>query len=354
MKYRFLGRTGLRVSRICLGTMTFGNEQWGCDQETATQITESFLNAGGNFIDTADLYSAGVSEEMLGNAISGTHRDDLVIATKCWFPSGDGVNKRGLSRKHVIEACEASLKRLRTDFVDLYQIHGPDPYTPVEETMRALDDLVRSGKVRYIGCSNLYAWQIAKAQYTARMMGLEQFVSGQYLYNLIRRDVEREILPACEDLGMGMICWSPLAAGLLTGKYRGSDKPAEDSRFGHQANVVMDRYWFDAALKLVDAVVRIAEELGQTPARVALAWLLGDSRVTAAIVGARTTDQLADSIVAGDWDLPAEARAELTGLLPLSHGYPKDWMDNSFKGTFGKAEAAPRHEVRLPPLHDTW
>ena len=348
MKYRYLGESGLLVSRICLGTMTFGNREWGCDQDAATKITRRFVEAGGNFIDTADLYSAGVSEEMLKNAIDGMSRDDLVIATKCWFPTGTGINARGLSRKHIIEACEASLKRLNLDYIDLYQIHGPDPTTPIEETMRALDDLVRAGKVRYVGCSNLYGWQIVKANAVADSMGLTRFISAQHLYNLVRRDIEREILPACDDQGMGMICWSPLASGLLTGKYRGQETPAGGTRFGVQAKLYLPRYWWDESLALVERVVETAEKHGKTPAQVALAWLLADDRVTAPIVGARSVKQIEDNLVAGDWELPAEDVEKLTEAMPIKHGYPKEWMDSTFPGTFGKAEAKPRHEVRLP------
>ena len=348
MKYRYLGNSGLLVSRICFGNMTFGNRDWGCDQETATAITRRFVDKGGNFIDTADLYNSGVSEEMLGKAIGGLSRDELVIASKCWFPTGGGPNARGLSRKHITEACEASLRRMKIDYIDLYQIHGPDPHTPVAETMRSLDDLVRSGKVRYIGCSNLYAWQIVKANAKSTELGLESFISGQYLYNLVRRDIEREILPACDDQGMGMLCWSPLASGLMTGKYKSREKPAEDTRYGKQAQLYLPRFWNEDSLNLVDLVVRIAEELERTAAQVALAWLLGDDRVTAPIVGARTVAQLEENIVAGDWDLPPEIRQQLTDALPLDYGYPKEWMDISVTGTFGKEEMRPRRSERLP------
>lgn len=347
MKYRFLGKSGLRVSRICLGTMTFGNSDWGCDQDEATNIVKSYIDHGGNFIDTADLYSAGVSEQMLGNAIADQSRHDLVIATKCWFPTGEGANARGLSRKHIIEACDASLVRLGTDFVDLYQIHGPDPYTPIQETMRAFDDLVRAGKVRYIGCSNLYGWQIAKAQMIAESMHMETFVSAQHMFNLVRRDVEREILPACDDLGLGMICWGPLASGLLTGKYRGLESPDADSRLGKH-KVFFESFWSEASTKLVDLLISEAERLEKSPTQVSLAWLLGDSRVSATIVGARTQEQIEDSLGAGDWDIPKEARDTLTDALPTFHGYPKEWMDSTFPRTFSIDAAPPRHEVGLP------
>ena len=225
MKYRYLGRSGLLVSRICLGTMTFGNKDWGCDLDTARAIVKSFVAGGGNFIDTADMYSGGESEKMLADILKDCRRDDIVLATKAWFPTGEPVTARGLSRKHIVEACEASLKRLGTDFIDLYQFHGPDPFTPMEESLRAADDLIRAGKVRYLGCSNFYGWQIARSNGIAERRGFEKLVSAQHLYNLVRRDIEREVLPAAEAEGLGMICWSPLAAGMLSGKYRGQDKP---------------------------------------------------------------------------------------------------------------------------------
>jgi aryl-alcohol dehydrogenase-like predicted oxidoreductase len=276
MKYRYLGRSGLLVSRLCLGTMTFGNSQWGCDQETSSAIVKRFVEGGGNFIDTANGYSGGASETMLGVALKDFSRDQLVIATKCWFPADPAVTSRGLNRKHIVEACEKSLKRLDTDYIDLYQFHGPDPYTPIEESLRAADDLIRAGKIRYLGCSNFYGWQIAKTNGVAALKGYEPLVSAQHLYNLVRRDIEREILPACDDQGLGMICWSPLAAGMLTGKYRGEDKPDEKSRIGQQAAITLPRYWFEDSLKMIDKVVEVAGRLGRTPSQVALSWLLGD------------------------------------------------------------------------------
>jgi 1-deoxyxylulose-5-phosphate synthase len=348
MKYRYLGHSGLLVSRVCLGTMTFGNTEWGCDQDAASGIVRAFYEAGGTFIDTADMYSGGQSEAMLAKAIVDLPRDELVLATKCWFPSGADANARGLSRKHIIDACEASLKRLGVEHIDLYQIHGPDPYTPVEETMMALADLVRSGKVGYVGCSNLYGWQIVKANLISEQMGGPRLISAQHMYSLVRRDVEREILPACEDQGLGMICWSPLASGLLTGKYRGQSKPEAGSRFGTNAEIYLPRYWHEQSLAVVDEVVAFAGDLGKTAAQISLAWLLGDHRVTAPIVGARTIEQINDNVVAGDFDLPVEIRDRLTAAMPLPHGYPKDWMDAQMPGTFKFAEFPPNHTSRLP------
>jgi aryl-alcohol dehydrogenase-like predicted oxidoreductase len=348
MKYRYLGRSGLLVSRLCLGTMTFGNAQWGCDQPTSSAIVNTFVEGGGNFIDTADGYSGGESEKMLGVALKSHKRDDLVIATKCWFGTGPAVTTRGLSRKHIVESCELSLQRLGLDYIDLYQFHGPDPYTPIEESLRAADDLIRAGKIRYLGCSNFYAWQIAKANGVAALKQYEPLVSAQHLYNLVRRDIEREILPACDDSGLAMICWSPLAAGMLSGKYRDQAKPDEKSRIGIQAAIALPRYWFEDSLKLIDLVVDVAKRLDKTPSQVALSWLFGDKRVTAAIIGARRVDQVAENLAAGDFDLPSELRQELTDAMPLKLGYPYEWMETNLPGTFSRAEFEPTHTQRLP------
>lgn len=348
MKYRHLGRSGLLVSRLCLGTMTFGNAEWGCDQEAASAIVGSFIEGGGNFIDTADMYSGGESERMLGVALKAHDRQSLVIASKCWFPTGPAVTSRGLSRKHIVESCERSLRRLDLDYLDLYQFHGPDPYTPIEESLRAADDLIRAGKIRYLGCSNFYGWQIAKANGVAALKDYEPLVSAQHLYNLLRRDIEREILPACDDQGLGMICWSPLAAGMLSGKYRNQEQPDAGSRLGIQAAITLPRYWFEDAIKLIDLLAEIAQGLGRTPSQVALSWLLGDRRVTAAIIGARSAAQVAENLLAGDFDLPAEVRQQLTDAMPLKLGYPYEWMATNMPGTFARAETEPVHAMRLP------
>jgi len=338
MKYRSLGSTGLLVSRVCLGTMTFGNAEWGCDKAMAKQITRAFLDAGGDFIDTADIYSGGVSEQMLRECLEGVPRDDLVIGTKCFFRMGKSSNARGLSRKHVMAACEASLSRLGTDYIDLYQVHGPDPLTPVEETLRALDDLVRQGKVRYTGCSNLYAWQLVKANATAEKINAARFASGQYLYNLIARDIEREILPACASEGMGVICWSPLGSGMLTGKYRKADAPQKGSRIQLAAVHELPRYWHERGFGIVEELNRVSAEIGVPQARIALAWLLHDTRVSAVIVGSRTADQLAESLRAGDWDLPEPAWDRLNAASRIDLGYPKQWMDLAVPATFSGHE----------------
>jgi 1-deoxyxylulose-5-phosphate synthase len=341
MKYRYLGKSGLLVSRICLGTMTFGTEGWGCDRSTSIDITRRFIEAGGNFIDTADMYSLGVSEEIVGEAIRDFRRDDLVVATKCWFRMNNSPNAKGLSRKHMQEALDASLRRLGCDYIDLYQVHGPDPFTPMEETMRALDEFVRSGKVRYIGCSNYFGWQIARANGLADRYGWSRFISGQHMYSLLRRDVEREILPACAAEGLGMLCWSPLAGGMLTGKYRGQKRPAEDSRIGLRSEIDVPRYWNEDSFQVVDEVLEVARSTGRTAAQVALGWLLGDRQVTAVIVGARKVSQLDDSLGAGDWDLPAELRTRLASVVPMVHGYPREWIELTWENIAGMEEFKP-------------
>jgi len=335
MKYRNLGNSGLLVSRICLGTMTFGTPEWGCDKATSIEITNRFIESGGNFIDTADMYARGVSEEFLGAAIAQHDRDALVIATKCWFRMGTEPNAKGLSRKHIMAAAHDSLRRLGTDFIDLYQIHGPDPYTPIEETMRALEDLVSSGKVRYIGCSNLYGWQLVKANAIAQQNGWSKFISGQHLYNLLRRDIEREVLPACADQGMGMLCWSPLAGGLLTGKYDTTKDPDKDSRLGLRARVDIPRYWNETSFKIIDEVKAVANDVGKSPAQVALAWLLYDSRVASVILGSRKVEQIADGMECGEWDLPKEQYDRLREVVPFSPGYPQEWIELTAGNTTG-------------------
>lgn len=348
MKYRHLGRSGLLVSRICLGTMTFGNREWGCDEAASAAIVDRFVEAGGNFIDTADAYSAGESERILGAALKRHNRDELVIATKCWFPQSSAPTARGLSRKHIVESCENSLRRLGIETIDLYQFHGPDPHTPIEESLRAMDDLVSAGKVRYVGCSNFYGWQIARANGAAARLGYAPLVSAQHLYNLVRRDIEREVLPACDAEGLGMICWSPLAAGMLSGKYRGLDRPDEKTRIGIQAAITLPRYWFDDALRMIEVLVETAAGLGRTPSQVALSWLFGDPRVTAAIIGARSIEQVSENLEAGEYDLPPEARQKLTDAMPLKLGYPYEWMQTNLRPAFANADLAPRHLERMP------
>lgn len=321
MEYRRLGRTGLMVSELCLGSMTFGRE---IDEAASKDITARFLEAGGNFVDTADVYESGVSEEIVGRAIEGV-RDDLVLATKVRFPMGDGPNDVGLSRKHIMSGCEASLRRLGMDYIDLYQVHMWDAATPLDETLSALDDLVRAGKVRYIGVSNFTAWQIVKAVGVSEARNLARFVSLQPQYSLVERSIEYEVLPACLEEGLGVIPWGPLGGGFLSGKYRRGERPPEDSRIAgvpdefeeawHRRDA--DRNW-----RTLDAIGEISEETGKSYAQIALNWLLRQEGVVAPIIGARRTDQLEDNLGASGWKLSEEQTARLSEASAPEDMYP--------------------------------
>ncbi len=306
MKYRYLGASGLLVSRVSLGTMTFGALPWGCDEAEAHRILQAYLQAGGNFIDAADVYAGGASEEILGRFLPGVPREQIVLASKVYFPFGSGPNTAGLSRKRVLASCEASLKRLRTDYLDCYYIHGPDPVTPYEETLRALDDLVRQGKVRYLGCSNLFAWQMVKAAGTAARLGLTGFVAGQFLYNLIHREPERELLPAAADQGIGLVAYAPLGAGLLTGKYAGMAEPPKASRFELRKTIDGGRFWHPRGLQIAQSLEAVSRECGIPMAKLALAWPLRRKAVAAVVVGVKSVEQLKANLEVGDWDLPED------------------------------------------------
>ena len=321
MEYRRLGKTGLMVSELCLGCMTFGRE---LDEEGSKEIVERFLGAGGNFIDTADVYAEGVSEEITGRAIKGV-REEVVLATKVRFPMGDGPNDVGLSRKHVVAGCEASLRRLGTDYLDLYQVHMWDTATPLEETLSALTDLVRDGKVRYIGVSNFKGWQLMKALCVSELKGSERFVSLQPQYSLVERNIEREVLPVCREEGLGVIPWSPLGGGFLSGKYRRGDKPPEDSRIA-EATDDMEEAWARRATernwRTLDVIDEISEETGKSYAQISLNWLLRQGDVTAPIIGARRLDQLVDNLQATGWELSAEQIGRLSEASAIEDVYP--------------------------------
>ncbi|MBD3418528.1 MAG: aldo/keto reductase [Chitinivibrionales bacterium] len=334
MKYRYLGNSGLAVARVCLGTMTFGQQGWGCDKKTSHAILDAYLEQGGNFIDTADMYSGKQSEQIIGEWLQSQNREELVIATKGYFQTGASLNTRGLSRKHLISACEASLSRLDTDYIDLYQIHGPEPQTPQEETLRALDDLVRTGKVRYIGCSNLYAWQIMKAHGISVSQQLEKFVSAQHMYNLIKRAVEIEILPACKEAGMSLICWSPLAGGFLAGKYDQAPQPPEGTRLSMRKQFDVVRYWNERGFAIVRKVVDIAKDHNVSPATVSLAWLLKDARVASVITGARRVEQIVDNCTVGDWQIGDAQWREIDEVAHIDYGYPHEWAGKFYDGWY--------------------
>ena len=326
MEHRQLGRSGLRVSALTLGTMTFGGrgqfrDVGDTDVEGARRQIDMSLDAGVNLIDTADVYSGGAAEEILGRTLNG-RRDQVLLATKARFPVGDGPNDAGLSRHHLIEACEASLRRLQTDHVDLFQVHEWDGQTPLEETLAALEHLVASGKVRYVGCSNFAGWQVMKALSVARATGLPAFVSQQVYLSLQERSAEYEVVPSALDQGLGLLIWSPLAGGLLSGKHRRGQPPPPGSRHAGEWDEppVYDE---DKLYDTIDVLVEIAEGHGVSPARVALGWLLQRPGITTVIVGARTDEQLADNLAAAELELSAEdvSRLERVSRPPLIYPY---------------------------------
>jgi len=325
MKTRKLGRTGLKVSNLCLGAMTFGNPDWGCDEPTSVKMVDRFLEVGGNFIDTADIYSNGVSEEITGRALRGK-RQRVVLATKVAGPMGAGVNDLGCSRRHILDAIDASLERLETDYVDLYQVHAYDPTTPLDETLRALDDCVRSGRVRYVGCSNYSAWQIMKANALARELGTARFDCLQPQYSLVCRSIEREHLPLCREEGIGVIPWSPLGGGLLTGKVRRGEALPDGSRAAVDA-MNRDRYRDERNLAIAETVREVAESLGKTPSQLALAWVAQQPGVTSPIFGARTMEQLEDDLGAADLTLDDEVLELLDAVSKLEVDYPYDFHE---------------------------
>lgn len=318
MDYRNLGRSGLKVSAIGLGTHYFG---WLHDEAASRAVIERAFDRGITFIDTADVYDLGRSEEFVGRAIRG-RRADLVIATKFGWPMGGGPsgapvdprpNARGGSRHYVLSAVEASLRRLGTDYIDLYQIHFPDPSTPIEETLRALDDLVRAGKVRYIGCSNFSAWQVSEAMWTSCHHGLHAFVTSQPQYNLLQREIEQEHLPCCASHGLGIVPWGPLAGGFLTGKYRREQQYPPDSLLATRP-MAYERIPSEANWAKLEALEAFAQARGRTVAELAIAWLLAQPRVSSVIAGASRPLQVDENVAAVDWVLDAAALAEIDAI----------------------------------------
>jgi 1-deoxyxylulose-5-phosphate synthase len=316
MDHTRLGRTGLRVSRLCLGTMTFGNQ---CDERTSVAILDAALAGGVTFIDTADVYPLGGSletvgrtEEIVGKWLRG-RRHEVVLATKCFGPMSGRPWDRGNSRKHVLDAIDASLRRLGTDHVDLYQLHQPDPETPLDETLGALDAVVRSGRARYVGCSNFLAWQVARALGRSEALGLARFDSVQPRYNLLFREFERELFPLCLQEGIGVIPYNPIAGGLLSGKHRREVGPPEGSRFrlGSAAQMYQDRYWQDRMFDTVEALKPLAKEAGLELVTMALAWVLENPAITAPIIGASRPEQLAPALAAMTTRLDADLKARL-------------------------------------------
>ncbi|MGI4751677.1 MAG: aldo/keto reductase [Janthinobacterium lividum] len=329
MKYNLLGNTGLKVSELCLGTMTFGGKGMfkaigSLGQEPVDALMKRAVEAGINFIDTANVYSEGMSEELTGQSIKnlGLNRDDLVLATKVRSKMGDGPNDSGLTRKHIIQQAEDSLKRLQTDYIDLYQIHSYDPLTPLEETLEALDTLVKSGKVRYIGASNLASWQLMKALDYSHYNHVAKFVSLQAYYTIAGRDLERELIPLLYDQKVGLMVWSPLAGGLLSGKYNRDEQHKEG---GRRANFDFPPVNRDRAFDILDLLQPMAEAKGATVAQLALAWLLHQSAVTTVIIGANKMEQLDDNLKSIDVQFNAEELQQLDAASKMPSEYPA-WM----------------------------
>jgi len=315
MQYVRLGQSDLKVSLICLGTMTYGSSQWRpwvLDEEPSRPLIKQALEAGINFFDTADMYSLGASEEVLGRALKdfGPGRENLVIATKVFYPMGDGPDERGLSRKHIMAAIDASLRRLGIDHVDLYQIHRFDAETPIEETLQALHDVVRAGKARYLGASSMPAWQFAKLLYTADANGWTRFVTMQNHYNLLYREEEREMIPFCLDQGIGILPWSPLARGLLAGKRRVKTVRAATDTYGHR---LYGEQTSPADERVIERLEELATAAGVPPARMALAWLLHKPGVAAPIVGASKASHIEDAVAALAVPLDFDTIARLEG-----------------------------------------
>ena len=316
MDYVQLGRVGLRVSPLCLGTMNFGWDEPGTSEDAAHRIMDRALEHGINFFDTANVYMQGAAEEIVGRALEGFARDSYFLATKVYFPMGEGPNDRGLSRKHITEQCHASLKRLGVDYLDLYQCHRYDEDTPLEETLRALDDLVRQGKVLYVGVSEWTAEQISDAVRLAREMNLDRIVSNQPRYNMIQRQIEAEVIPLCEREGVGQVVFSPLAQGVLTGKYRPGEAPEQGTRAADpESNRFMRELMNEEVLSAVDRLRPLASEAGLSMSQLALAWVLRQDNVSSAIIGASRPEQVEDNAGAAGVKLSPDVASEIDDVL---------------------------------------
>jgi aryl-alcohol dehydrogenase-like predicted oxidoreductase len=317
MEYRLLGKSGLAVSELCLGTMTFGNTT---NEHDSIEMMHRFLGRGGNFLDTANVYVSGTSEEIVGKAIKD-RRSEVVLATKVRFPTAQHPNGVGVSRKHILDCVEASLKRLQTDYIDLYQVHVWDHATPIEETLRTLDDLVSSGKVRYIGCSNFLAWQLMKSLSVSEANRYVRFISIQPQYSLINREMDREIMSLCKEENVGVIPWAPLGGGFLTGRYT-REVPASGRLTAKTGESSWDFRATEKNFAILDAIKRAADELDKTPAQVALNWLINREGITSPIFGASTLEQFEDNMGAEGWKLPEEIWNRLDEVSALPSEYP--------------------------------
>jgi aryl-alcohol dehydrogenase-like predicted oxidoreductase len=318
MEYRRLGQSGLKVSELCLGTMTFGH---GTDEATAKQMVDLALESGINFFDTANTYGAGRSEIMLGSALKGRRRD-AVVATKFFNPTGPGPNDSGMSRVHIMQSVEDSLQRLQMDWIDIYYMHHVDTQTPLDETLRALDDLVSQGKVRYIACSNYEAWRVMEALWISDSRGWSRFICYQPQYSLIVRDIELELIPMFQYKGLGVVVWGPLAGGFLSGKYLPGQRVLAGTR-SEEKWVFPERFLDDGADEILETLLDAADDLEHSPSQVAIRWVLEQPAVTSVIVGARTVEQLRDNLGAAAWRLPDEARERLTQASQMPERYPQ-------------------------------
>ncbi|MCL5998920.1 MAG: aldo/keto reductase [Chloroflexi bacterium] len=335
MEYRSLGRTGVKVSVLCLGCMMFGGRT---EPEDSYAIIDRAIDAGINFLDTANVYSRGRSEEVTGEALKRNgKRQRIVLATKVHGTmADDDPNMQGNSRRHIVEQCEASLRRLQTDYIDLYQIHRPQSDIPVDETLRALDDLIRAGKVRYIGTSTYGAWQLVESFWVSKEQGLHRFVCEQPPYNLLDRRIERELLPMARTYGMGIIPWSPLAGGLLTGKYSRNAPPPPNTRFAdRQNNPFLNRRWTEQAFDVIEGIQPLAQARGCTLSQFTLAWCVQQPGVTSPIIGPRTMEQLEDNLKALDVQIGDEDRAAIDKVIPPGHMaapyYEADFGPNQYR-----------------------
>ena len=323
MEYRKMGRSGLKVSEVCLGTMTFGH---GTDEAEAKRMVDLSFDAGVNFFDTANSYAEGQSEILLGNALKGRRRD-AVVATKFFNPMGSGPNDSGMSRVHIMQAIEDSLERLQMDYVDLYYIHHVDSQTPLEEMLRALDDLVHQGKVRYIACSNYQAWRLSEALWLSDTANLSRFECYQPQYSLVVRDIEQELVPLCQFKGLGVVVWSPLSGGFLSGKYKPGERMVQGTR-SEEAWAYPQRSFAANADETLTTLLEVADDLGRSPAQVALRWVLEQPAITSVIVGARTTDQLQDNLGCADFRLEGEVLSRLNEVSHLPDRYPEAMEKN--------------------------
>jgi len=318
MEYRRLGSTGLKVSEICLGTMTFGK---GANKDEAKKMVDVALDAGVNFFDTADSYGGSESESFLGRALKGRSRD-AVVATKFFNPMGKGPNDSGMSRVHIMNSIEDSLSRLQMDHVDIYYIHHVDEQTPLDELLRAMDDLVRQGKVRYIACSNYEAWRLAEALRISDVNKMARFKCYQPQYSLVVRDIEEELIPMCQLNGIGVVVWSPLSGGFLSGKYQPGQRRVSGSR-SDESWSFPENYFADNADATLTELLKTAGNLGRSPAQVALRWVLEQPAITSVIIGARNISQLEDNLKASGWQMETEALRRLTDISRLKERYPK-------------------------------